>query len=81
MPLVLHGTSGLGEGLIRRSIELGICTFNGNTEGRTAYMNALWQGLSFDRIEVLDLMVRAIDAMKGMVLARLSLSGSVDEVA
>jgi len=44
-------------------------------------MNALWQGLSFDRIEVLDLMVRAIDAMKGMVLARLSLSGSVDEVA
>ncbi|MFO8165204.1 MAG: class II fructose-bisphosphate aldolase [Desulfatiglandales bacterium] len=64
VPLLLHGTSGLDEDLIRCLINLGICKFNGNTGRRTAYINALRQGLSFDRVEVLDLTVRTIDPMR-----------------
>ena len=77
VPLVLHGASGLGETLVRRSIELGICKFNVNTEVRKAYLDALREGLSSPRIELLDLMARAIDAMKDVVSAKLQLFGSV----
>ncbi|MDX2099602.1 MAG: class II fructose-bisphosphate aldolase, partial [Leptolyngbyaceae cyanobacterium bins.59] len=41
IPLVLHGASGLPESMISRSIQLGVCKFNVNTEVRQAYMQAL----------------------------------------
>ena len=78
VPLVLHGASGLGETLVRRSIELGICKFNVNTEVREAYLDALREGLSLPRIDLLDLMAGAIDAMKNVISAKLRLFGSVD---
>lgn len=78
VPLVLHGASGLGETLVRRSIELGICKFNVNTEVREAYLGALREGLGSPRIDLLDLMARAIDAMKDVVSAKMRLFGSVD---
>ena len=78
VPLVLHGASGLGESLVRRSIELGICKFNVNTEVREAYLDALREGLSLPRIDLLDLMAGAIDAMKNVISAKLRLFGSVD---
>lgn len=78
MPLVLHGASGLGETLVRRSIKLGICKFNVNTEVHEAYLDALREGLGLPRSDLLDLMARAIDAMKNVVSAKLRLFGSVD---
>lgn len=78
VPLVLHGASGLGETLVRCSIELGICKFNVNTEVREAYLDALREGLGSPRIDLLDLMARAIDAMKDVVSAKMRLCGSVD---
>jgi len=78
VPLVLHGASGLGENLVRRSIELGICKFNVNTEVREAYLDALREGLGSPMIDLLDLMARAIDAIKDVVSAKLQLFGSVD---
>lgn len=79
VPLVLHGASGLGESLVRHSIELGICKFNVNTEVREAYLDALREGLGLPRIDLLDLMEHAIDAMKDVVSAKLQLFGSVDK--
>ena len=78
VPLVLHGASGLDENLVRRSIELGICKFNVNTEVREAYLDALREGLSLPRIDLLGLMAGAIDAMKNVISAKLRLFGSVD---
>ena len=78
VPLVLHGASGLGETLVRRSIKLGICKFNVNTEVRESYLDALREGLGLPRSDLLDLMARAIDAMKNVVSAKLRLFVSVD---
>ncbi len=47
LPLVLHGTSGVPDDMVRRCIELGVCKFNVNTEVRQAYVAALrriWLG-------------------------------------
>lgn len=41
VPLVLHGASGLSETMISRSIQLGVCKFNVNTEVREAYLDVL----------------------------------------
>lgn len=79
VPLVLHGASGLGESLVRRSIELGICKFNVNTEVRAAYLDALREGLGTHSTDLLDLLERAIDAMKDAVSAKLQLFGSISK--
>ncbi len=41
IPLVLHGTSGLPDAMIKQAIKHGVCKFNVNTEIRNAYINAL----------------------------------------
>ena len=41
VPLVLHGASGLSDAIIRRSVELGVCKLNVNTEVREAYLGSL----------------------------------------
>jgi len=63
---------------VRRSIKLGICKFNVNTEVRESYLDALGKDLGSPRSDLLDLMARAIDAMKNVVSAKLRLFGSVD---
>jgi tagatose 1,6-diphosphate aldolase GatY/KbaY len=75
VPLVLHGASGLPEEMVSRSIELGVCKFNVNTELREAYLGALRDHLA-ESPDLLALMQRAIDAMKGVVRAKLQLFGS-----
>ncbi len=77
VPLVLHGASGLPEAMISRSIELGVCKFNVNTEVRQAYLDTLKERLhSLSSPDLLDSMQAAIAAMKTVVSNKLHLFGS-----
>ncbi|PSB18355.1 ketose-bisphosphate aldolase [Phormidesmis priestleyi ULC007] len=77
VPLVLHGASGLPESMINRSIELGVCKFNVNTEVRQAYMETLQQGLCSSSLkDLLDSMAATIEAMQSVVVEKLRLFGS-----
>lgn len=77
IPLVLHGTSGLPEDMIRRAIELGICKFNVNTELREAYLAEAALYLSTDgKPELTGLMRMVIQAVSGPVKEKIKLFGS-----
>jgi tagatose 1,6-diphosphate aldolase GatY/KbaY len=77
VPLVLHGASGLPVEMVRRSIELGVCKLNVNTEVREAYLGTLRQQLQEPKPpDLVKLMQSAIDAMKEVVLAKIELFGS-----
>jgi tagatose 1,6-diphosphate aldolase GatY/KbaY len=81
VPLVLHGASGLLESMVRRSIELGICKFNVNTEVRGAYLSSLKRYLdTTPSPDLLPLMTEAIAAMQAVVAEKLRLFGSVGQV-
>ena len=81
LPLVLHGASGLPAVAIARSIALGVCKFNVNTEVRAAYLAALRERLTGERkIDVPDLMRDTIAAMRAVVAEKLALFGSVGRV-
>lgn len=78
VPLVLHGASGLPEGIVRRAIELGVCKFNVNTEVRAAYVNSLRESLSsFEPADLLKLMRSASAAMQAIVADKLRLFDSI----
>jgi tagatose 1,6-diphosphate aldolase GatY/KbaY len=80
VPLVLHGASGLPDTMLRRSIELGVCKFNVNTEVRQAYLRALKDALaSGDGPDLLQVMRDGVAAMQAVVSAKLSLFGSVNK--
>lgn len=82
VPLVLHGASGLPNSTVRRTIELGVCKFNVNTEVREAYISALKQGLNLsDSPDLLDLMHSGVRAMQGVISAKLRLFGSAGTVS
>jgi tagatose 1,6-diphosphate aldolase GatY/KbaY len=77
LPLVLHGASGLPDEMIRRSVELGICKFNVNTEVREAYVGSLAKSLAFNpAADLLALMKAAVEAMRQVVLQKIILFGS-----
>ncbi len=82
VPLVLHGTSGLPDEMIRQAVSLGVCKFNVNTEIRTAYLSALFdcfkagENSSKSLPELVDIMTRGIAAMKTQVCEKLHLFGS-----
>lgn len=77
LPLVLHGASGLPDEMIRRSIELGICKFNVNTEVRDAFVSSLSATLSANpKTDLLVLMQSAVDVMRQVVLQKIFLFGS-----
>jgi tagatose 1,6-diphosphate aldolase GatY/KbaY len=79
-PLVLHGASGLSAAIVRRTIELGVCKFNVNTEVREAYMGALSKMLaspaSKDKPDLVDVMKAGISSMEPVVRAKLRDFGS-----
>jgi tagatose 1,6-diphosphate aldolase GatY/KbaY len=78
IPLVLHGASGLPGWMIQKSIQLGVCKFNVNTEVRQAYMQSLKAELCGDRApDLLDLADDAIAAMQEVITEKLELFGSV----
>lgn len=77
IPLVLHGTSGLPDGMIRQAINLGVCKFNVNTELRQAYLAAVGDYLAgTDAPELTDMMLAARSNMMSAVAAKLVLFGS-----
>jgi tagatose 1,6-diphosphate aldolase GatY/KbaY len=77
VPLVLHGASGLPAGIIRRTIGLGVCKFNVNTEVREAYLSSLAAGLgSAKKLDLVALMKRAVSLMESIVAAKLREFGS-----
>lgn len=81
IPLVLHGTSGLPEELIRTSIELGVSKFNVNTELRQAYLRALSSEFNTSKHnDLLDIMGAAIGVMEAVIRGKLQLFGSVGRV-
>lgn len=69
LPLVLHGTSGVPDDLVRRCIELGVCKFNVNTELRDAFVTALRSTEG----DLLDLLKSGISAMQVVVEQKLRL--------
>jgi tagatose 1,6-diphosphate aldolase GatY/KbaY len=76
----MHGASGLPETMIKRSIELGICKFNVNTEVRNAYMRGLHTHLTAGGTlpkDMIALMTDAIQAMQDVVIEKMELYGSV----
>jgi len=77
VPLVLHGSSGLSRTLVRRTIELGICKFNINTDLRRAYLERLSQLLDDDpSIDLVPLMSNVTQAMERIVSDRVRLFSS-----
>ena len=76
VPLVLHGASGLPESMINQSIKLGVSKFNVNTEVREAYMDVLKTSSSLSDPDLLEVMEKAIDAMRSVISDKLQLFGS-----
>lgn len=70
--LVLHGASGLSQGLVKKCIELGVRKFNVNTEVRKAYMDSL----STPHKDLVHVMASAKEAMKAVVAEKMHLFGS-----
>lgn len=72
--LALHGASGLPSGQVRRSIELGVCKFNVNTEVRTAAVD-FWQGgaqgVEVRGSDILGLLDGSVDVMRSVIEAKM----------
>ncbi len=80
LPLVLHGASGLPEDMIKRSIELGVCKFNVNTEVRQANLEAIRGQLDGSQDpDLLTMMQAAVEAMQDVVASKLRLFGSSEK--
>ncbi|MGD1862413.1 MAG: ketose-bisphosphate aldolase [Leptolyngbyaceae cyanobacterium] len=77
IPLVLHGASGLPALMIQRSIELGVCKFNVNTEVRQKYLQ-FWRkyGKTDSRSDLLECQKAAMGAMQEIVAQKIRLFGS-----
>lgn len=73
LPLVLHGTSGLPDQMIRRAVSLGVTKFNVNTELRRAYLAAVKASLNTQEADLLEVMDAAIAAMVVVVRAKIQL--------
>lgn len=80
VPLVLHGTSGLPDQMIKTSIRHGVCKFNVNTEIRNTYLNTLNQ-LFKDKNppELVDVMKETIGAMTQPIKEKIRLFGSANK--
>jgi tagatose 1,6-diphosphate aldolase GatY/KbaY len=78
IPLVLHGASGLPAEMISRSIQLGVCKFNVNTEVRQAYLQSLKDEVcGKSPSDLLAIAGEAIAAMESVITEKLELFGSV----
>ena len=81
IPLVLHGASGLPANMIRRSIELGVCKFNVNSEVRQNYLQ-FWQqyGQSETKTDLLDCQKAVTATMQEVIAEKMRLFGSAGKV-
>ncbi|MEL6381447.1 MAG: class II fructose-bisphosphate aldolase [Cyanobacteria bacterium J06626_18] len=76
-PLVLHGASGLPALMIQRSIELGVCKFNVNTEVRQKYLQ-FWReyGKTDSQRDLLDCQKASTSVMQEVIAQKIRLFGS-----
>eukprot|EP00898_Chlorokybus_atmophyticus_P007744 jgi/Chlat1/7971/Chrsp69S07405 len=75
--LVLHGASGLDEGVIRQCIEAGVCKFNVNTEVRKAGVERMKKELGGGGDgELVGVLGGMVEAMAEVVAAKMRLFGS-----
>lgn len=80
VPLVLHGTSGLPDQMIQKSIKYGVCKFNVNTEIRNTYLNTLNQLFKDNQTpELVEVMKESIQAMEHPVKEKIQLFGSANK--
>lgn len=84
LPLVLHGTSGLPDEMVRKSMDNGVCKFNVNTEIRSKYIDTISTKVSeslatSSKLELVELMQDSIRAMKEPVQAKLNLFCSANK--
>ncbi|MEG4166326.1 MULTISPECIES: class II fructose-bisphosphate aldolase [unclassified Microcoleus] len=77
VPLVMHGASGLPGSMIHECIKFGVSKFNVNTEVREAYMDVLKSSISLSDPDLLEIMEKAINAMRWVISDKLQLFGSV----
>ena len=71
-PLVLHGSSGLGDDQLRRAIEGGICKINFATEIKDTFMRTLKRSLAAsDEIDLRRAFPPAIEAAADLVAAKM----------
>jgi tagatose 1,6-diphosphate aldolase GatY/KbaY len=78
IPLVLHGASGLPAEMIGRSIQLGVCKFNVNTEVRQAYLQALKEEICGQSPkDLLEIAGETIAAMQEVIAEKITLFGSI----
>ncbi len=75
VPLVLHGASGLPADQIRRSIALGVCKFNINTELRQAALAAMRGALQTSKADLTHVMQAAIQSMQTVAYEKIELLG------
>ncbi len=81
VPLVMHGASGLEEDDIKHSIELGIRKFNVNTEVRNAYLQTLGDCMAqTQKIDLVTVMQHAENAMKNVIIEKMTLFGSAGQI-
>ena len=81
-PLVLHGTSGLPDTMIRRAISTGVCKFNVNTELRETGLQATESYFNGPgKKELVDLMETVIRAMRDPIMVKIKLFGSAGRAA
>lgn len=75
VPLSLHGASGIDDADVARTIALGVCKVNVNTELRGRYLAQLEVGLPAARegLSLLDLEAGVVDAVADVVAAKLSM--------
>jgi tagatose 1,6-diphosphate aldolase GatY/KbaY len=82
IPLVLHGASGLPDGLVRKTIERGICKVNVATELKMAFVKGLRSNL-IENPEANDpryYFKDAVAQMKHVVADKIKLCGSFNRV-
>jgi len=78
--LVLHGASGLPAPMISKSIELGVCKFNVNTEVRQAYMMTIGsEACTAPKADLLPCMEESIAAMQDVITEKMKLFGSANK--
>lgn len=77
LPVVMHGTSGLPDNMVRRCIEQGVCKFNVNTELRNAYLQAARSYLvDAPEAQLVDLIQVVSAAVQDVVQSKIELFGS-----
>ncbi len=73
VPLVLHGASGLDESELRAAVRGGVAKVNFNAELRRAHLGALRQVVVQAGDDIVGVQRAAIDAMRGIAMAKLRL--------